>query len=112
MAQVQRDDSGNALRLIGTNWDITRQRQAEEELQQYEMQAQHAQKLESIGNLASGIAHEINTPIQYVLSNVSFLQSAFENLKEFNMIYRGMMPVLGKKCLFSSMAVGILKLAS
>ena len=91
IAQVQRDVSGRAIRLIGTNWDITRQRQAEEELHHYEIQARHAQKLESIGNLASGIAHEINTPIQYVLSNVSFLQSAFENLREFYPIYRGMM---------------------
>jgi signal transduction histidine kinase len=40
-----------------------------------------AQKLESIGQLASGIAHEINTPIQYVATNGEFLEDAFRRLR-------------------------------
>ena len=40
-----------------------------------------AQKLESIGQLAAGIAHEINTPTQYIGSNVRFLKDAFQDLK-------------------------------
>ncbi|WDE08193.1 PAS domain S-box protein [Thalassomonas viridans] len=40
----------------------------------------HAMKLESVGQLASGIAHEINTPTQYVVDNTSFLQAAFANM--------------------------------
>ena len=39
-----------------------------------------AQKLESVGRLAAGIAHEINTPIQYISDSVYFLQSAFSDL--------------------------------
>jgi signal transduction histidine kinase len=39
-----------------------------------------AQKLESIGQLAAGIAHEINTPAQYVGDNTRFLQSEFEGI--------------------------------
>jgi signal transduction histidine kinase len=39
-----------------------------------------AQKLESIGQLAAGIAHEINTPTQYVGDNVRFLQTSFEDI--------------------------------
>ena len=39
-----------------------------------------AQKLEGIGQLAAGIAHEINTPTQYVTDNVTFLQRAFVKL--------------------------------
>ena len=39
-----------------------------------------AQKLESIGRLAAGIAHEINTPIQYVGDNTRFLHDAFLHL--------------------------------
>ena len=39
-----------------------------------------AQKLESIGELASGIAHEINTPIQYVGDNTRFVQKACDDL--------------------------------
>jgi PAS domain S-box-containing protein len=39
-----------------------------------------AQKLESIGQLAAGIAHEINTPVQYVGDNLRFLQEAMNDL--------------------------------
>ncbi|WP_051822426.1 ATP-binding response regulator [Desulfonatronum thiodismutans] len=40
-----------------------------------------AQKLESIGQLAAGVAHEINTPIQFISDNMRFLQDAFKDLR-------------------------------
>lgn len=47
-----------------------------------------AQKLESVGRLAAGIAHEINTPIQYVGDSVSFLQSAEADLRKLRIGYQ------------------------
>ena len=57
----------------GITIDITRQHQLEHELQ-------HAQKLESVGRLAAGLAHEINTPIQFVGDSVDFMSQSIEDV--------------------------------
>jgi signal transduction histidine kinase/HAMP domain-containing protein len=59
--------------LRGLMLDITRQRKLESDLQQ-------AQKLESVGRLASGVAHEINTPVQFITDNVHFLRDSTQDL--------------------------------
>ncbi len=59
--------------MIGA--DITERKNLEKQLTQ-------AQKLRSIGQLASGIAHEINTPTQYVGDNTRFLKDAFADLMD------------------------------
>jgi len=48
-----------------------------EDNKKMEMELRHAQKLEAVGSLAAGIAHEINTPIQFVADNTHFLRDAF-----------------------------------
>ncbi len=45
-----------------------------------ERQLALAQRLESIGGLAAGIAHEINTPIQYIGDNLKFLEDAYSSM--------------------------------
>jgi PAS domain S-box-containing protein len=45
-----------------------------------EQQLMHSQKLEAIGELAAGIAHEINTPTQFISDNTFFIQDAFSKI--------------------------------
>jgi len=52
-----------------------------------------AHKLESIGQLASGIAHEINTPIQYIGDNTRFLQSSWNDITRLLAAYRELVEV-------------------
>ncbi len=47
-----------------------------------EVELAHARKLEAVGQLAAGIAHEINTPTQFVSDNVNFLKDAMEDMFE------------------------------
>ncbi|MBI4644648.1 MAG: PAS domain S-box protein [Deltaproteobacteria bacterium] len=68
-----KEESGEVSGFILLGRDIT-------ERLILEMQLAQAQKLESIGQLAAGIAHEINTPIQYVGDNTRFLRDAFGDL--------------------------------
>ena len=51
------------------------------ELQLTQAQLLQANKLESVGQLAAGIAHEINTPTQYIGSNIDFLGDSFGGMQ-------------------------------
>lgn len=51
------------------------------ELKRFESELNQAQKLEAVGRLAAGIAHEINTPMQFVGDNLRFFQDAFASMK-------------------------------
>ncbi len=62
--------------------DVTDQREAEADNEAMRAQMTHTQKLESIGQLAAGIAHEINTPTQYITDNVGFLKKALSGILE------------------------------
>ena len=95
------DSAGRFTHSVAVGADITAKRlemQKKQELQdkllaemkereRIGIELQLAQKLESVGRLAAGIAHEINTPIQYVGDSVYFLRSAFE---DFDKLFESM----------------------
>ncbi|MBX2829668.1 MAG: PAS domain S-box protein [Rhodospirillales bacterium] len=57
--------------------DITRRKEAEKAHERLEGELREALKLEAIGHLAGGIAHEINTPSQYIRDNLKFLNDGY-----------------------------------
>jgi PAS domain S-box-containing protein len=75
-AGVVRGATGQLAYFVVVARDITQRRELE-------LTHQLGQKLESIGRLAAGIAHEINTPTQYITDNTRFLADAFGQLASF-----------------------------
>jgi PAS domain S-box-containing protein len=73
-------DDGKVTGFEGMLEDITERQLLRDQLLQ-------AQKLEAVGQLAAGIAHEINTPIQYIGDNVRFLQDTFKDLTSLLQAY-------------------------
>ncbi len=62
--------------------ESTERVKAQQEQKELHVRLLQAQKLESIGQLAAGIAHEINTPSQFISSNINFLNEAFNETSQ------------------------------
>jgi len=92
--RLVRDTEGRPLEVIGSMTDITQRKQIEhalneekeqqksliQQLQEAHNQLLQSEKMASIGQLAAGVAHEINNPVGYVSSNLSSLQKYIEDL--------------------------------
>jgi PAS domain S-box-containing protein len=68
---VRRDAGGAVLGYIGVGRDVTERRRAEAELKRASERLAVADRMASVGTLAAGVAHEINNPLAYVISNLS-----------------------------------------
>jgi len=66
--ELMLDHEGNAIRRIGTIRDVTEARAAEERQSELERQLLHSQKLEALGTLAGGIAHDLNNTLMPILA--------------------------------------------
>lgn len=79
---------GQPVRMMGIVLDITETKLADLARQADEFQNSLSQKLESVGRLASGVAHEINTPMQFITDNTQFLKGAVTSLTGVLAAYR------------------------
>jgi PAS domain S-box-containing protein len=80
-----RDVNGEVIGIIGVGFDITERKFAEQRLAAGE-------KLESIGRLAAGVAHEINTPIQFLNDSIFFIREAMQDLLAHNAKLTALLP--------------------
>jgi len=99
-----RDEQGKIINFVAVKRDITREVALEGQLNQ-------AQKLESIGTLAAGMAHEINTPIQYLLSNTEFLREVLNDLAEMQTSHDKLVNAVSAAGVFGEEVTAIKRLA-
>ena len=106
MLRLIRDKDGNPVEVIGSLTDITKRKEMEaalfkkgeeqqlliKKLQEAHEQLLQSEKMASIGQLAAGIAHEINNPIGFINSNIGSLRSyvakLFEVIKQYEDLIR------------------------
>ncbi len=65
-----KDDTGKIVKWVGLNLDITKRKQAEKEREQLQSQLRQATKMQAVGTLAGGIAHEFNNMLGIIVGGV------------------------------------------
>jgi two-component system NtrC family sensor kinase len=99
---VLKDEKGNIKSILSSGEDITERKEAEEaikkaytelekansDMKNMQMQIIQSEKLASIGQLAAGVAHEMNTPVGFVACNFETLEKYLEKFKKLLEMYK------------------------
>ena len=77
---IIRDNAGKPIGMMGALRDISDIKKAEEALHESQQQLYQAQKMDALGMLVAGVAHEINNPLSQVMFNMPLLQKLWLDL--------------------------------
>lgn len=106
MLRLIRDEAGNPVEVVGSLTDITARKTMEfalqkkgdeqklliDKLQEAQEQLVQSEKMASVGQLAAGIAHEINNPVGFVNSNMgtlrTYVATLFEVLDQYDTLVK------------------------
>lgn len=83
-AVTLRDENGLTKRVIGTVLDIHEQKTAEAHLEEEKQKSVQASKLATLGEMAAGLAHEVNNPLTIIFGYIRILEEEF-NSPHFDM---------------------------
>ena len=82
-AEVERDATGKAVTVLGVFHDVTERKRSEEIQNRLENQLRHSQKMEAVGQLAGGVAHDFNNILQAIRGHTDLMIEDFHPNSEF-----------------------------
>ncbi|MCK9274666.1 MAG: PAS domain S-box protein [Syntrophales bacterium] len=80
IVSVIRDEEESARYFLAMIEDISKKKLAEEDRKKLESQLLHAQKMEALGILVAGVAHEINNPVNKIMFDIPLLQNVWKDV--------------------------------
>ncbi|MCF8079711.1 MAG: PAS domain S-box protein [Desulfobacterales bacterium] len=90
-AVLQKDELGNPVAFIGITRDITERRAVEEEQEKLQAQLNQAQKMESVGRLAGGVAHDFNNMLSVILG---YTELSLDKVDTADPVYANLQEIL------------------
>jgi len=73
------DETGTLQGFIGVDKDITEKKNAEKRQEEMNKKLLHSTKLAAVGELAAGVAHEVNNPLSIIMGNIEMMKSKIQS---------------------------------